>query len=93
MGNKTDKMGTAFIIQFPLYGWHLDRRKIILGKSGFYFFMLHYLSSLATSEEKSDREALKLADNKAIVVALFVIPSAISVHLHTFLLPLARRFI
>lgn len=64
--------------------------------------MLYYLSSLATNEETRDKQAysrerqgkaLELADNKAILVAAFVIPSAISVHLHTFLFPFARRFI
>lgn len=68
--------------------------------------MLYYLSSLATNEETGDKQAysrepgrerqgkaLELADNEAILVAAFVIPSAISVHLHTFLFPFARRFI
>lgn len=42
---------------------------------------------------RAAEEALKLTDNQVILVACFVIPGAISVHLHTLLFPFARRFI
>lgn len=100
MINKTDKMATAFIIQLPLYSWHLFKRQT--GEEWILFFCAAL--SKFTSNKWRDKwwgslflraawEALKLADNKVILVTLFVIPSAISVHLHTFLLPFARRFI
>lgn len=71
-----------------------------------FIFSCCYLSSLATNEETRDGKnnsrdparqqqegALELADNKAILVALFVIPSTISVHLHALLFPFARRLV
>lgn len=62
------------------------------------------LSSLATNEGTREikdystyparqEKALKLADNKAVLIALFVIPSAVSVHLHTLLFAFARRLV
>lgn len=67
-------------------------------------FLYAMLSALATNEDTREikdysmyptrqEEALKLADNKAVLIALFVIPSAISVHLHTLLFPFARRLV
>lgn len=74
-------------------------------ESDFYLFFIFfgfYLSSLATHQDarewrdnsrdsarQQQKEVLELADNKAILVALFVIPSAIGVHLHALLFPFA----
>lgn len=103
--NRTDKMATALVRSNFLFmagtclqdksGWGRVTCIFPAALSEFISYKVRDKDRKAYSREPARQqqgEALKLTDNEAILVALLVIPSAISVHLHTRLFPFARRF-